>query len=88
MAAKNITKICFADAMKEMMKEKELSQIRVKDICKSCGMDRRTFYYHFIDKYDLVAWIYVKNMEDNWLPHIHYISAEDTANVLKKIKED
>lgn len=53
-----ITKKALARTMKELMKQKSLSRISVGDICESCGMSRKSFYYHFRDKYDLVNWIF------------------------------
>lgn len=54
----HITKQALAAAFKELMKEHPFSKISVTDICKKCGMNRKSFYYHFKDKYDLVNWIY------------------------------
>lgn len=34
------------------------AKITIADICGKCGMNRKSFYYHFRDKYDLVNWIY------------------------------
>ena len=48
----------FANTMKELMQTTPLHEIRVTEICKLCGSDRKTFYYHFKDKYDLVNWIF------------------------------
>ena len=42
--------------MKKLMKEKPFAKISVIDICEGCGMNRKSFYYHFKDKYDLVNW--------------------------------
>ncbi len=39
------------------MRDCRLRDIRVIDICERCDISRRTFYYHFQDKYDLLAWI-------------------------------
>ena len=58
MADSNITKRALAASMKELMAEKSLEKISVTDICGRCGMHRKSFYYHFKDKYDLVNWIY------------------------------
>ena len=58
MAYSNITKTMMADAMKELMSEKPFAKISVGDICERCGMNRKSFYYHFKDKYDLVNWIF------------------------------
>lgn len=44
--------------MKTLMKEKPFDKISVIDICRGCGMNRKSFYYHFKDKYDLVNWIF------------------------------
>lgn len=52
------TKKAFADAMKETMNEMPFSKITISDLCDRCGMSRKSFYYHFKDKYDLVNWIF------------------------------
>ncbi|MGN0361223.1 MAG: TetR/AcrR family transcriptional regulator C-terminal domain-containing protein [Bilifractor sp.] len=54
----NITKNALASSMKKLMKEKVFEKISVIDICEGCGMNRKSFYYHFKDKYDLVNWIF------------------------------
>lgn len=58
MADSNITKRAMAAALKELMEEKLFSKISVGEICETCGMNRKSFYYHFKDKYDLVNWIF------------------------------
>lgn len=58
MADSNITKRALAAALKELMAEKSFSRINVADICEKCDMNRKSFYYHFKDKYDLVNWIF------------------------------
>ena len=54
----NITKKALAQSLKELMEKHPFSKISVADICESCGMSRKSFYYHFRDKYDLVHWIF------------------------------
>ena len=51
------TKKMFADEREAMMAEMPLSKVRVRDLCARCRVERCTFYYHFKDKYDLVAWM-------------------------------
>lgn len=58
LADSNITKRALASALKELMKTKPFSKISVRDICETCDMNRKSFYYHFKDKYELVNWIY------------------------------
>lgn len=54
----NITKKALAQSLKELMAHHPFSKISVADICEGCGMSRKSFYYHFQDKYDLVHWIF------------------------------
>ena len=58
LADSNITKRALAAALRELLKERPFAQISVTDICERCEMNRKSFYYHFRDKYDLVNWIY------------------------------
>lgn len=58
MADSNITKRALAAALKELMEQKPFAKINVAEICEKCGMNRKSFYYHFKDKYDLVNWIF------------------------------
>lgn len=54
----NITKKALAQSLKELMRKQPFAKISVADICEGCGMSRKSFYYHFKDKYDLVNWIF------------------------------
>lgn len=58
MADSNITKKALAASLKELMNEQPFEKINVGDICERCDMNRKSFYYHFRDKYDLVNWIF------------------------------
>lgn len=54
----NTTKQAMADALKELMHTLPFEKISVSHICEKCNMNRKSFYYHFKDKYDLVNWIF------------------------------
>lgn len=58
MADSYITKRALAAAFKSLLETKSFSKISISDICEKCEMNRKSFYYHFKDKYDLVNWIY------------------------------
>lgn len=58
MADSNITKRALAATLKKLMETKPFAKISVSDICEACDMNRKSFYYHFKDKYALVNWIY------------------------------
>lgn len=51
------TKKTMADSLKKFMKVKPLSKISVSEIIADCGVNRKTFYYHFEDIYALLKWI-------------------------------
>ncbi len=61
MAIGKITKQMFADELIRMVSSVPFEKIRVGELCRRCGADRRTFYYHFMDKYDLAAWIFLQD---------------------------
>lgn len=78
-----ITKLWIADKMREIMKRKPLSKIRVTEICEAAGIERPTFYYHFTDKYDLVAWIFCHKAYET-----DVISVESSAKAMSQMKND
>lgn len=63
MGVRKDTKQKFAEELERMMRTTPLSKIRVQDLCEHLGVERRVFYYHFRDKYDLVAWIFRQDYE-------------------------
>lgn len=50
------TKRMLSAALKDAMKSKPLSKITVSEIIQVCGVNRKTFYYHFQDIYALLKW--------------------------------
>lgn len=70
-----MTKNALAASMKKLMRQRPFEKISVSDICNDCGINRKSFYYHFRDKYDLVNWIFyvgfigkldVENYQNGW----------------------
>ena len=51
------TKKAIAASLKKKMAQKPLSKITVSEIIADCGVNRKTFYYHFEDIYALLKWI-------------------------------
>lgn len=62
MADSGITKRALAAAMKQLMQEQPFAKISIGEICELCQMNRKSFYYHFKDKYELVNWIYASEI--------------------------
>lgn len=51
------TRRVLAASLKRHMKKKPLSKITVSEIISDCDVNRKTFYYHFQDIYDLFHWM-------------------------------
>ena len=51
--------LMLAEALKGMMANTPLDKITVKHLTERIKITRPTFYYHFRDIYDLLAWIYL-----------------------------
>ncbi len=79
----DITKMWIATKMLELMQNNSMEKIRVTEICKAADIERPTFYYHFKDKYDLVAWIIYNEAYDS-----DVFTIESGAESLKKIKNN
>ena len=77
------TKLWIAEKMKNLMKKKSLDKIRITEICKEAEIERSTFYYHFRDKYDLVAWIFFQAAD-----RTNVIDLMDAAASMKQMKND
>ena len=50
------TKKMLANTLISLMKKKSLSKISISEIVKTCQINRKTFYYHFADIYELLEW--------------------------------
>ena len=57
-----VIKRVLAPALKEMAEKKSLSKITINDLTQACDVSRQTFYNNFKDIYDLVEWIYLKEV--------------------------
>ena len=48
----------IADSLIELSNSKPLAKITISDIVNRSGIARQTFYNHFLDKNDLIYWIF------------------------------
>jgi len=66
------TKMVIRDSLMELMKNKSILSISIKDICDLADISRSTFYAHYKDQYDLLRQIeeetlaYFENMLDKY----------------------
>ena len=77
------TKLWIADTMKKLLSRKSIDKIRVTEICKEAEIERPTFYYHFRDKYDLMAWMIYESAYDTDI-----LDLESSAKALDRMKKD
>ena len=50
------TKKMLAETRLSLLEKKSISKITVSEIVTLCDINRKTFYYHFQDVYDLLEW--------------------------------
>ena len=63
MIEKRTTKELLAASLKELCKIKSADKITIKELTQNCGLTAPTFYNNFRDKYELMAWIYNREVE-------------------------
>ena len=56
----------LANGLLDLCHKKDLSQITVKDLLETTGVSRQTFYNHFLDKNDLIQYIYNHKIIDHF----------------------
>ena len=53
------TKEILAESFRELAENRPVDKITIQEIVDNCDFSPATFYRHFRDKYDLIAWDYV-----------------------------
>lgn len=71
------------------MKKKPLGKITVSEIITDCNVNRKTFYYHFEDIYDLLKWMLEQEAIEVVKNFDFLIDYEDAIKfVIKYVKEN
>ncbi len=58
MRVRDKTKKKIASSMMDLLKKTPIDKITITDITVNCDMSRQLFYRYFVDKYDLINWMY------------------------------
>lgn len=66
------TRMVLQDSLIELMREKPINKITIKELCEKADVNRTTFYAHYTDQYDLL-----RKIEDEALSW-----AKDTFNTI------
>lgn len=51
---KRYTRMVLQDSLIELMREKPINKITIKELCERADINRTTFYAHYTDQYDLL----------------------------------
>jgi AcrR family transcriptional regulator len=81
------TKMVLRDSLIELMKEKSILRISIKDICDLADVSRSTFYAHYNDQYDLL-----RQIQEETITHFEellakYNSEEDREGIIRMTEE-
>ena len=79
------TKHLLAKSLKDLMGEKTIDKITVKEIVARCGVNRQTFYYHFRDIYDLLDWFFIEAGNEFFRQNPDYQSQLNLEHAIRKV---
>ncbi len=49
----------------DLIQERPLDKVTIRSIVERCGKNRKTFYYHFVNKDRLIIWVFRKELADH-----------------------
>ena len=78
------TRMVLQDSLIELMKEKPINKITIKELCENADVNRTTFYAHYTDQYDLL-----RKIEDevlSWARDVFDTIIDATADEDETIK--
>lgn len=61
---KNATRDKILETVELLVNKKPIEKVTVSEITTACSLTRQTFYIHFIDKYDAINAVYLKDIEE------------------------
>ena len=79
------TKEIIIRTLFELLNEKPLAKITVKDIVERCGVNRNTFYYHFRDISDVVESALLREVDNAFEHPVEVDSMLECLEVLVKL---
>lgn len=59
---RELTKQLIAESVKELMKVTPFERLTIKQITDKAGLIRPAFYRYFVDKYEVLEWIFVNEV--------------------------
>lgn len=86
---KQYTRRVLKESLINLLKEKQISSITVKELCETADINRSTFYSHYSDQYDLLSKIeeeIIKDMNQT-LSQYNFTKEEETLQMTEKLLE-
>lgn len=82
------TRMVLRDSLLELMKQKPISKITIKELCENADINRTTFYLHYTDPYDLLNKIEGETL--SWAEKmvstlLEQTDKNETINILERI---
>ncbi|MFA1819763.1 TetR/AcrR family transcriptional regulator [Virgibacillus oceani] len=86
---KKYTRMVLKDSMIKLLKEKQISEITVKEICELADVNRSTFYAHYLDLYDLLNKMEEEVLDDmkTYLYQYNFQKDEESIQMTERILE-
>lgn len=82
MATSLITKKKIAKAFKYLLLNDDFEKISIVDIAEIAQIRRQTFYNHFLDKYQLLDWIFENDLHEQITDNLDFISGKQLLTEL------
>jgi len=84
---KRYTRMVLQDSLIELMREKPINKITIKELCENADVNRSTFYAHFSDQYELLNTIEEETLSWAKVAFESVIgSASDEAETIKGLE--
>ena len=86
---KRYTRMVLKESLMELLKDKPISNITIKEICELADINRSTFYSHYSSQYDLLNAIEEEFIEDmvSTLSQYNFSKEEEALKMTEKILE-
>lgn len=65
-------KVALGAALKSELRTTTLARVTVTRLAEVAGLNRQTFYSHFLDVYDLAEWVFTTEISDHIMAHASY----------------
>ena len=82
------TKQAICEAFSQLLEEKPISKISVREIAAQCGVARNTFYYHYRDIPTLLQQILEEVMDEDKVDEIYDYFLTSTSDSINEALDE